>query len=93
MIKKFKIFELNTPEDPYGEEEWEAPTGYFYVYRHRNDVDQQYAEEYFKKEKPRIYASFEEADRALDRACFDDCGEAIFALLPDGKIKRERFRR
>jgi len=69
VIKKFKLFELNTPEDPYGEEEWGNPTGYFYVYRHRNDVDQHYAEEYFRTENPRIYGSYEEANRALDRAC------------------------
>ena len=93
MIKKFKIFELNTPEDPYGEEEWEAPIGYFYVYKHRSSIDQRYAEEYYREEKPRIYGSYEEARRALNRCCFDDCDEAVFALLADGKIKRERFRR
>lgn len=95
MIKTFENF-TKSDLDPYGEEQWEStgpPVGYFYVYRHRNDVDQRYAEEYYRTENPKIYKTYDAANRALDRACFDDCGEAIFALYSNGEIKRERFRR
>jgi len=97
LAKDNKIKKVNrqiSELDPYGEENWEEPgiVGYFYVYRHRNDVSKEYAEKYLKEEKPKIYKSFAEANRALYRACFDDCGEAIFALYSSGEIKRERFR-
>ena len=76
MITKFEIFEEDT-----------SVLGYFICDRHRAVVDLHYCEEFYKKDKTKLYKTVYDAYKAYQRNFYDDSDVKIVRLFSDGEME------
>ena len=94
-MKNLKIYNEFIKEqynelDPYAEEKWEDDVivGYFICDRHRAYLNDDYAKNFLKTDKPKIYTNFDNVRRDFVRGFYDDSYAGIYELYKSGNVKR-----
>ena len=96
-MKNLRIFneyikEQSNNFDPYGEDGWddndEKIIGYFICDRHRAFLNDNYAKDFLKIEKPKIYKEFCGVVKDFRRGFFDDSDAGIYKIYKNGDVKR-----
>jgi len=71
-------------------EDEESQPKYFVVYRHRNDTNVEYAKNFLREQKPKLFNNLKNARKYLMDAFFDDCGTGIYKI-ENGEVSRVKY--